>query len=394
MSLPTTNPVAWHEASSYATAVRHQLDDLGPDVVEELTGGLEADLLDQAAESAVPLSERLGDPGGYAAELRAAAGLAPRTAPLPKEGVAVAWRRSWEENLATMRRQPWGPTAESVAVQLRPVWWLVRAWVAFQVLVDVMVSGVWNMALPWSFGSWVLLLALVAGSVALGRGLGRTLVPVRVATLVGNLIAVLMLLPTLAWVDDPPAASMSDPMAEQGYATTGLVADGRTVTNVFPYGPDGEPLQGVTLLDQDGEPIAVSADQMPGDEGYEEGRLRVQVPNWTADGDPAWNVFPMGTASVDAEDFYATYYTETGAPGSGLRPPYRSYEDATVPRLRVPAVLLDPSTALRSSGSTPSPSSSTTPTTGTSSAPTTAPTPTAATTPPPVTPPVTPAPTP
>ena len=41
MSTPTTNPVAWHEASSYATAVRRHLDDLPPDVVEELAGGLE-----------------------------------------------------------------------------------------------------------------------------------------------------------------------------------------------------------------------------------------------------------------------------------------------------------------------------------------------------------------
>lgn len=382
MSSPTTNPVAWHEASSYATAVRVQLDDLGPDVVEELTGGLEADLLDQAEESTEPLARRLGDPAGYAAELRAAAGLAPRTAPVRKEAFSAEWRRHREDNLATVRRQPWGPTAESVAVQLRPVWWVTRAWVAFQLCDQVLGSR--GGAVPSSFAEWVLLLLLAAGSVALGRGLWSTWSGRKVAVRVGNVFAALMLLPALTWVDVDPPLAYGEPVVEEAYAATGLVADGRTVTNVFPYGPDGEPLQGVTLLDQDGEPIAVGADAMPGDQEYDpNGRIRVQVPNWTADGDPAWNVFPMGTASVDADDYLATYYSETDAPGSDLRPPYRSYDDATAPRLRVPAVLLDPSEALRRNGSTPTQGATTAP--PTTAPPTTAPpatTPPAETTPP------------
>ncbi len=368
MSSPTTNPVAWHEASSYATAVRVQLDDLGPDVVEELTGGLEADLLDQAEESAEPLAQRLGDPAGYAAELRAAAGLAPRTAPVRKERLSLEWRRNWVENLATMRRQPWGPTAESVAVQLRPVWWVTRAWVAFQ-LCDQLI-GSRGGAVPSSFAEWVLLLLLVAGSVALGRGLWSSWSGRRVALRVANGFAIFWLLPALVWADDVvPDGYYGEPVAaEEAYASTGLVADGRTVTNVFPYGPDGEPLQGVTLLDQDGEPIAVGSDRMPGDEGYDSSnRIRVQVPNWTEDGDQAWNVFPMGTALVDAEEFYSGYYSDVDAPGSDLRPPYSSYDEAGPPRLRVPAVLVDPSRSLRSAASAPASegvSPTTTPTTG------------------------------
>ena len=116
-------------------------------------------------------------------------------------------------------------------------------------------------------------------------------------------------------------------MPEQG---SGLVLDGETVTNVFPYGPDGEPLQGVTLLDQDGDPLAVGTEALPGGDEYDaNGRIRVQVPNWTEDGDQAWNVFPMGTALVDAEDFYADWYSGADTPGSALRPPYRSFDEAT-----------------------------------------------------------------
>lgn len=351
MSTPTTNPVAWHEASSYAAAVRAHLDDLAPEVVEELAGGLEADLLDQAEESPDPLGHRLGDPAAYAAELRAAAGVPPRTAP-PR--TRPSFRSEVDDAVRTLRAQPWWPQVARVGRELRPAWWVVRAWVAFQVVQGVM-AGM-SSVLPRSAGLWLLLLVLVAGSYALGRGLWSRFPATRVLVTIGNVLAALLLLPlvgTAQGYDAGPAASYP---AEAPYAERGLVADGRTVTNVFPYGPDGEPLTGVTLLDQDGEPITVGSDALPGEPVGTGDLLRVQVPNWTADGDVAWNVFPMGTAVVEPEDFYSGYYEGDGTPGSGLRPPYRGYDEAQVPRPRVPDVLVDPSRRLSSQPS-PSPSS-------------------------------------
>ncbi|GAB4068257.1 hypothetical protein GCM10028777_26660 [Angustibacter speluncae] len=360
MSTPTTNPVAWHEASSYAAAVRAHLDDLAPEVVEELAGGLEADLLDQAEESSDPLTGRLGDPAAYAAELRAAAGVPPRTAP-PR--TRTSFREALDELTGTLRAQPWWPQAVRVAHELRPAWWVLRAWVAFQ-LVQGAMAGLGSI-LPRTVGLWVLLLLLVAGSYALGRGLWARFAATRPLVLVGDVLAVLLLLPAVGLAQEPsyggPAAGYVEDSAS---AATGLVADGRTVTNVFPYGPDGEPLSGVTLLDQDGEPITVGADQLPGEPDGSGDLLRVQVPNWTADGDVAWNVFPMGTALVDSEDFYSGYYEGDGTPGSGLRPPYRGYDEAEVPRPRVPDVLVDPSRRLSSQ---PSPGPSATPSTPTPS---------------------------
>jgi hypothetical protein len=66
------------DVRAYVTAVRSWLSDLPSDEVEDLTAGMEADLDERAAETGDRLGALLGEPEAYAAELRAAAGLAPR----------------------------------------------------------------------------------------------------------------------------------------------------------------------------------------------------------------------------------------------------------------------------------------------------------------------------
>lgn len=93
-------PVVAPEVARFVAEVRAALDDLDAEVVEELTGGLEADLTDslEASRTAGPgfagadeasAATVLGDPVGYAAELRSSAGLPPRApapAPSPPSG--------------------------------------------------------------------------------------------------------------------------------------------------------------------------------------------------------------------------------------------------------------------------------------------------------------------
>ena len=74
------------DVAGYAAAVRRSLADLGPELVDDLTDDLEADLaeaLDDERHVAHGrgVLEQFGPPEDYAAELRAAAGLAPATAP-------------------------------------------------------------------------------------------------------------------------------------------------------------------------------------------------------------------------------------------------------------------------------------------------------------------------
>jgi hypothetical protein len=82
----------------YAAAVRAAVADLGDEERAQLLDDLEAHLQEVAAESGTPLTERLGPPEAYAAELRAAYG-----APAPQAGRGPAappgvrrWRwRQW-----------------------------------------------------------------------------------------------------------------------------------------------------------------------------------------------------------------------------------------------------------------------------------------------------------
>lgn len=75
----------------YATQVRAQLTDLSAEVIDDLTDGLEADLMDamQETRGGEPTSdptlndliERFGQPKSYAHELRTAAGFGMKSEP-------------------------------------------------------------------------------------------------------------------------------------------------------------------------------------------------------------------------------------------------------------------------------------------------------------------------
>jgi hypothetical protein len=138
----------------YVDEVRHHLADLDPDVREELTEGLGADLTELVEEQG---SGALPRPAEYAAELRAAAGLTPATRrPLLAPDW---WRPGWE-----------------IAVAAQPVWWVARAWV-WVMLLHLLLWGPdeGNYDVPWlptqsfglGLGLW--LIASVA-SIQVGRG--------------------------------------------------------------------------------------------------------------------------------------------------------------------------------------------------------------------------------
>jgi uncharacterized membrane protein len=82
----------------YAAAVRAAVADLGDEERAQLLDDLEAHLQEVAAESGAPLTERLGPPEAYAAELRAAYGAPPGASgqtrgPAPTPVRNHAWRR-------------------------------------------------------------------------------------------------------------------------------------------------------------------------------------------------------------------------------------------------------------------------------------------------------------
>jgi len=305
----------------YVAQVRAALDDLTPDEVEELTGGLEADLTDALGPHADPTdpvdllgtvdpADVFGEPGAYAAELRSAAGLPPRTSTPAGDGslrrAAVQGRARIERDLDRLRGLSWWPAVSGFVLSLRPVWWVLRGWVAFQ-LVEMVFTGAYSGVLPDHLGLLAILLIAVVGSVELGRRtaagrLGRTW---RRAVLLGNVLAVL----TLPFAVDH--ASQLPFTETVGYIEAvppedGLWHEGREVRNVLPYDAQGRPLQGVRLFDENGKPLDVgtSARQPIHVETRDGGVQEVtQLPAVDADGTAWWNVYPLRQQARPAPEY-------------------------------------------------------------------------------------------
>lgn len=281
------------DAASYVAAVRAELADLEPEVLEELTGGLEADLAELAAETDTPLAERVGPPAAYAAELRAAAGLAPGRSRLGalRAGPGHTWSRLRADAAAAttaLRTHPsWGQMREFVVV-LRPAWWVLRAWVAYM-LVERFLTGYPHGAVPDRLEGWLVLIALVVLSVQLGREPGRSRWLAR-AVLAGNVAAVVAL-PFVA--DELTAGSYPDFTYASVDIPTGVSIDGMPVSNVYAYDAAGEPIYGVQLFAADGTPLTIGE----ANRGHGDRRgTRALLPAIGSDGQQLWNVYPLGVS--------------------------------------------------------------------------------------------------
>jgi hypothetical protein len=299
------------EVADFLDKVRARLSDLTEEQRDDLLGGLEADIC-ELVDDGGSVAE-LGDPRAYADELRSAAGVSPavrrgvRRPRMPRrptrESVAARLdesRARWEQ---LMTSRPWLVPAWEVVQTLRPAWWVLRAWVAVQVL--DMLTGPWEYrTLVPRFGDdlsgLLLLVGAVVGSVLLG--LRKTWpashaprsVLARVVLLALNGFAALMV---LAVVNGFPPSSMLNDYAHPNasgmfrpFKQPGVQNDGHLVRNVFAYDAEGNPLQGVQLYDQRGNPLAVDPNSV-----Y---RVRYAgstpvVYSWMNGDQAAWNVYPL-----------------------------------------------------------------------------------------------------
>jgi hypothetical protein len=185
------------EVEAYLAGVAALLTDLPADDRQDLLDELSTHLDELSQETDAPLESRLGSPADYAAELRASAGLPP----------AAAWQSSarlWWARLRPALDRPSVRSVRDFLASLRPVWWVLRAW--------LLVAGLtlWAERPPrWSprlivvprvingtTGLCVTVVAIVI-SVQLARhrlGIGRT---ARNLSLLVNAAALVALLPTL-----------------------------------------------------------------------------------------------------------------------------------------------------------------------------------------------------
>jgi hypothetical protein len=161
---------------SFAQSVRDALADLPADEIDELTDGLEADLAERADE--LGGTDGFGDPVAYADELRASAGLpdraaAGRRATPPELRALIAAR--WRAAASAVRGNPFGAWLIDLLASLRPVWWVLRGWIVWQLCGALFFHETFAF-LPLNAGlapdpvPAALLLALVLFSVQWGRG--------------------------------------------------------------------------------------------------------------------------------------------------------------------------------------------------------------------------------
>jgi hypothetical protein len=226
--------------------VRVELDDLTPADLDDLLEDLEQHLVEVAAEAGEPLTDRLGAPESYAAELRASAGLPARHV------VATGSRRQRVLERVTATSQ-WHWLA-AFAPELRPGWWVLRGYLAVTsllLLTDTQLSS--DIPLPRMGDSRLLGLCAVAAGIAVSvwvgrRSSNRTL---SVVAIIADVVVVIAAVAGIVQVrDHVPVQYITE--GSDGFLRQN---DGSVISNIWPYTTDGRPLDGVLLFDQNGRLI-------------------------------------------------------------------------------------------------------------------------------------------
>ncbi len=353
-----------HDVPGYAAAVRRALVGLGPEQIEDLTDGLEADLAEALADEehvrhGGDLVELFGTPEEYAAELGAAAGLEPLPPARKRRGLpedvrhpirALEWFAG--ELLAKLRARVWWSPVEEFFVVLRPVWWVARAWVVYQLTVNFGDRPDW---LPGNLLEVVWLGMLVILSVHWGRGRWELPQPWRWLPRLVSWSAAIALVPVTLWLYGSSGGDVYYGSPETVYEEVpmdGVVVDGMAVSNLFVYDAEGNPLEGVQIYDDRGRPVRTTYDDgqgqwfMPGDDMPWQ---FVGVPD--EDGRAHWNAYPLLGAHADQFAYDPVTGLPVLVPGAEAQVPPRPFAKA-------PALVLPEASDEAGSpqGATPSPS--------------------------------------
>jgi hypothetical protein len=208
----------------------------------------------------MPLQERLGRPEDYAAELRSAYTGAAET---------TTRRKPIRDTVRALISSATGSNVfqemHALFPELRPGWWVLRAYLAVLILTFVFNTGQNLRPIPNPFSKVGLLqivatLVAIVISVRLGRrGLPRS-TGWRGAALVANIAIAIFALPVLVSMSTNHgyAYSIASPphqyvtAVEAGYCSAG------TFSNIYPYTRDGRPLKDILLYDQFGCPLTIS----------------------------------------------------------------------------------------------------------------------------------------
>ena len=224
---------------AFAEAVRAELADLPKREIQDLTDGLEADLAEKLSEEGVDFANVSA--ADYAAELRAAAGVAPKT-PRRKAFSSKALIQNTED---WFRKTALGTGILEFGISIRPVWWVLRVVVMFVIL------GAFRLPI-WLFPVAVFLRVMWGRAVWFNNKFFKSiLLPL-------NLFAILMIIPAVdsaARTFDQYIAN-TDLVQSTDYANrAGLQLNGEQVLEVKAFDSSGNEVLGLTYQDQNGNPL-------------------------------------------------------------------------------------------------------------------------------------------
>jgi hypothetical protein len=297
------------DVRDYLAAVMRELADLPPAERDDLLDDLDDHLHEVLAEGEGSLEQRLGPPAMYAAELRTSAGLAPSTASgkstasllhraIDAMSSSALWRRTAEH--------PSTQAALDFLPQLRPAWWILRAWLAVEFL-GLVQHGRYNYGFRDDLGllprvagghylAVLLLLAAVPISIAMGRRAHQG--GARLLVLAGNVLAVGMIVPAVMALHGATHVEV-----DQVAPAEGLFYNGNLITNIYPYDAQGHPLEHVQLFDGNGQPITLLPNSLAG------GGVAIEA---TAPPSPQSNDYPLPNT--------VTVYGNDGSPTTAALP--------------------------------------------------------------------------
>jgi hypothetical protein len=280
------------DVATYAASVRAALSDLPSDQAAVLLEDLEDHLREIAAEAGGPLTERLGPAEQYAQELRAAYGAtsanARRQDPAFRDlRLAVAW----------VTNSAWYRQVRAFLPELRPAWWVLRAYLAVLILTAALSPGyplgpIPNPGTKRGLAEIFATAVAIWLSVRIGRRNRPLPQPVRVLAVSANVLIALVAIGVLETMHSFVYSEIiANATPEQSPFNAAYAAG--PLTNIYPYSQDGKPLTNVLLYDQDGRPLTV--EQSDAQTTYPTG----------ADGKAITNAYPLTQRHMNGDPVVA-----------------------------------------------------------------------------------------
>lgn len=229
--------------SAFAEAVRAELEDLTKREIEDLTDGLEADLAEKFAEEGADFAT--SSAADYAAELREAAGISPKLA----RRSAFSSKALTENLEAWFRKTKTGTSILEFGISVRPVWWVLRAVVAWFIFAGVF----------YNFTAGAILLPIfILLSIQWGRKKWFTNKFFTALLLPLNLVAILLLIPAQSMlVLKLNNYANAEAMLRTMPGIDGLRYDGEPVTQLKAFDSENQEVSGLVYRNQLGQQIDI-----------------------------------------------------------------------------------------------------------------------------------------